>query len=741
MLPGSILYNLIENAIELDDLKKQFMLTDSEVARKIDEPDEKVKAFLSLNWRNNIDSVTYLDYDRISYKLGVLFHELEEEKYKESKSTKSSITLKSLINMVKELNEVKERYGITYSYISAKTGIKYNKISSFFAINPDKEKGEFPNEEKYPEYEKIGEKISELFEKVKDSGGYKLMTDKDFSEIYRVLMNEFPMKANAIKELARKYDSENSWSDKYYKIGEFIEERRKLLCKLETEWSVNMQILDRGLIQHCCFYTGEYDDEILNYYEFWEKIISKILRWKETGIPDPLTEKYYLEHYYYEDYKEYIIYDEDDENDYDKEEYYVEFDTDEYGDKFTLLHNTDESCTYLYDDHKVEYTPYFSEKDFDYLQNECRRLRAEIDKLTSEVYMELETHFSKLKTQIDNLTSDTHIDLKTCSDEFYKKYEKITRKKIDERTVTHLNNSFTAEQQKALLSVYFEKCIDDEGYLLPEHFGSGVQLAFYLSEYNENVLVTPSSLYEISQLFSFEIKSDSEYKLKFDFSEYLQNDGAFYPKIFFSSENSNIFYAISEIRRWMPSNGQSEYKLGTAADKTEMYDTVYEFISNHKRVFLNIDSREGEYIEKIVQKLDKLPTAVKDAAAEVLEEKCKFDFPKTEEEKEHFQAVHEYFDVKSNYELAEEISKCGKSEIYRVVYDICKESKGSIKFSYKLADYVYKLIRLKSKDWDLRCFLSNYYFNDSTPFCLDMQLDMILNNIEREIRKEKYFCY
>ena len=106
--------------------------------------------------------------------------------------------------------------------------------------------------------------------------------------------------------------------------------------------------------------------------------------------------------------------------------------------------------------------------------------------------------------------------------------KELHRKKLQESK----SNSLSVDQQKAILSVFLDKCFDENGYLLPDHFGSGIQL--------------------ISKGVGYKLPS----------------------------------------YQWATADNIETYDIGVGLLETDQSDPVHQFISVHKRVLFDLTYKQ-----------------------------------------------------------------------------------------------------------------------------------------------------
>ena len=593
--------DIVENAKIQKSFKERFNISTSYISEKIGESEETIEEFFSLNWVDIAPEEQlklYYKYLNIRFEITELFKKMDLN----SSPVNPDKIWNDIIKSAKELNKFKKHFNFSYSYMSEQTGEPEEKIKMFFAMDPDSRPNpEFPDKEEYLEYEKLRNKIKELFEKEKNSNGYTLLDDDEFYEIHELLINEFKIKKNKLANLLKEKVSENETEEFY-----------KLICELNIELEYYKKIKND-------FYNPIYEipEEQKNKFDIRSTEAAELIKGK--SIEKEIR-------------------------------------------KFYSLIETINHSLISYED--------VLENGLGVLHNIDGKWVVKLKPLAPSEYYENKILSMLLKSNMESAEREYANILGMY------RYHKKSRQNIDRRTIAQPNFTFTADQQKSLLEIYFERCVDDKGYLLPEHLGSGIQLAFYLSDYD--------------------IKKDC---LKiFVFPK--ENNAEVYDK---------VYNGIQKIREWIPYNRQNEYDFGDTADKTETYDAVYEFIYTHKRVFFYDPLIKNTY--ELFQKIRAAPKERQRQLYDLLNKEFKIGIPMIERAREESQTVSEYWAIMSNPPLVETMSKYSRNEIYRIVYDISKNSGESIPFSYNLCNRVLNLSRLKAKHWRWQIFIANYYAN------------------------------
>ena len=202
--------------------------------------------------------------------------------------------------------------------------------------------------------------------------------------------------------------------------------------------------------------------------------------------------------------------------------------------------------------------------------------------------------------------------------------------------------SLTEDQQRAILSIFFSMCIDKNGYLIPDHFGSGINLIeMNAGKSNQaSVWVTPQSI--------------------------------------------------------------KKYTVGKALPKLESNTKtypIYLLIMEHKRVFFNgvMKSRLNGWEkavkcfyskEIIMQVIKKIATISKEARQQVLcylKDEFYLGLPHNTKDRDYFKLISEYIDILSLKLPIATSSDFSKGHIYRIAYEICSNSNGKYLFSNKFS--------------------------------------------------------
>ena len=287
-----------------------------------------------------------------------------------------------------------------------------------------------------------------------------------------------------------------------------------------------------------------------------------------------------------------------------------------------------------------------------------------------EEYQELITKIKILKEKISSFEKDYsnfclyRNSSYNLSYSMQKRQEKAL-KKIHTHSIAEENFKFNVDQQRAILEMYFEACTDNNGYLLPDHFGSGIQLSILVEE-------------EIT---------------------FVRSQGA-------KLNHWAAFHGIRKVRPWVTKENLKSYHYGDKLPETDKSDPIYQFIAEHKRVFFHDSSIK--HVSDILKMIKDLPDKVKEQVLDLLT--FSIVIPESEKDYEYYKTISEYFDILSLRSTVADRSKYSKEQIYRIVYEISAESDGAILFSNDLVEQAFLLIKQKTADWVWQMYISYYYF-------------------------------
>lgn len=301
------------------------------------------------------------------------------------------------------------------------------------------------------------------------------------------------------------------------------------------------------------------------------------------------------------------------------------------------------------------------------LQMEIIQLKTEISQLLHQDEQDWEEYRALLR-------QNTSADDSTFSEAFriVKSVSKTNRKKIAKE-----DYAYNAVQQKAILELFFDLCTDQDGNVLPEHFGSGIQLTDIIEE-------------------------------KF---------------IWIGSGWKNT-HGIQKVTHWATAQNLNLYDYNDSLDKIDSNDPVYQLIAEHQQVFFH-DPSVYE-MESVMEMLKDLP---RDAVHKLYHKLMNETFPmigRTETERAYSKILSEYYDILSLQTPVANPNYYRKENLYSIVYEIALASNGSIQFSNELVHSVFLRIHFNAKHWQWQMYLSQYYYHHK-------EFESLVAYIEKEV--------
>lgn len=287
-------------------------------------------------------------------------------------------------------------------------------------------------------------------------------------------------------------------------------------------------------------------------------------------------------------------------------------------------------------------------------------------KLTDEIikYREDYAEFCKLRN-IDSTYSR-------------KKREKRSLERLNTHTIAKKDFAFNADQQRAILEAYYEKCTDDDGYLLPDHFGSGIQLLDFIEE---------------KPIFKGNWK-----KIK----------------------------VIKRAEPWATEANLKQYNWGKKLPDINENDPVYQLVLLHERVFFINTSAEQTY--EIIKMIKNAPNEVKNQVFVYLKDKFGLFTPKSKKERDYYKTLAEYYDILSLKTPVANASEYSKEKIYRLLYEIAAASNGKLKFSNEIVEQAYIYLKFKAIHWTFHMYIYHFLFKYKS-------IDTLLLFIEEKFRE------
>lgn len=309
------------------------------------------------------------------------------------------------------------------------------------------------------------------------------------------------------------------------------------------------------------------------------------------------------------------------------------------------------------------------------LQTEIEQLETEIEQLETEISQLLHQNEQDWKEYSTLLRGNTSSDDSTFSEELRKNKSKS---RTQRKEILKKGYAFNAVQQKAILELFFDLCTDQDGYVLPDHFGSGVSLARMIEE-----------------------------------------------KIIWTGGWNNL-RGIQKVTYWTTYDESFEYDYNVPINIIESSDPVYRLIQDHPQVFFHDPSTEK--VKSFMMMLRDEPQDVKNKLFHKLVEESAPIMSRTAEARGYCGILSEYYDILSLQIPVANFKYYSREDIYRIVYEIAAASNGSIKFSNELVQSVYLRIHFKANHWQLQMYLSQYYFHHK-------EFDSLVEFIEREAKE------
>lgn len=230
--------------------------------------------------------------------------------------------------------------------------------------------------------------------------------------------------------------------------------------------------------------------------------------------------------------------------------------------------------------------------------------------------------------------------------------DSLNRKKLQKDMCYKL----TDDQQKAVLEVYLDKCFDENGFLLPDHFGSGI----YLMNIGVGKTILP---------FDRIVK-------KFEF------------------------------------NPKNEYKRDDPIPITDTTDPLYRFIDEHKNVL--IGNRYTKQINEVRQILDDAGEDVSNDVFMKLMPGFHWEHINSELSGEYYKMVSEYNDLISIKEPTGKNDDHSLACIYRIVYELCLGSDGKYSFSIDSVFNTERALMYSGKDWIQEMYIYSCCFRNKS---------------------------
>ncbi|MBP3747117.1 MAG: hypothetical protein J6I47_06610 [Ruminococcus sp.] len=294
--------------------------------------------------------------------------------------------------------------------------------------------------------------------------------------------------------------------------------------------------------------------------------------------------------------------------------------------------------------------------------------------LTEEEKAAFEEKCDKLKKEISHLRerelffkekdrkyTEEYINIKINEIPYsFSDRKKYSKKNIERHKFT-IPFQFNADQQRAILEAYYDKCTDDEGYLLPDYFGTGIQLLGLIDEKPIEVVT-------------------GWWKIKF----------------------------IKRAEPWKSNDKLNNYDWGEKLPDIDKDDPVYKMILLHKNVFFK--DTFAEKTREISRMIKYSSVPVRSQIIDYLKDEYGIFVPKNSKDSEYYKAVAEFFDILSMNQSIESDTQYNMGQIYRAVYEIAAESNGEVAFSNELVKQAYTYIKFKPVHWMLHMYVFHYMY-------------------------------
>ena len=321
-------------------------------------------------------------------------------------------------------------------------------------------------------------------------------------------------------------------------------------------------------------------------------------------------------------------------------------------------------------DEEVDYTCFLIEKYG--IDGYCKRsdaLNAYYDPY-SEYFEVLTDEIIKYRNDYEEFCKFKNIDRSYSR----KKRMEKSLQRINTHSIAEKDFIFKADQQRTILEAYYEKCTDDEGYLLPDHFGSGIQLLDFIDE-----------------------------------KPVIQKGWKY----------------IKRAEPWATAGNLKQFKFGDKLPEISQNNPVYQLILRHKRVFFSETSAVQTF--DLIKRIKDSSPKVKYDVFSFLKDRFDIFTPKSKKDCEYYKALAEYYDILSLKPPVADVSNYSKEMIYRAVYEIAASS-GKLKFSNELVEQAYIYLHFRSIHWTFHMYLCHFLFKYKS-------LEPLLRLIEEKSRE------
>lgn len=334
----------------------------------------------------------------------------------------------------------------------------------------------------------------------------------------------------------------------------------------------------------------------------------------------------------------------------------------------------------------------------------------EVCQLSSNAKERVQDQINELDNKINELKLSLNNDL-SSEDNFSVKSAKIMIKKMEndlnqiKKTATYVPfltqknigsinrkqfqkdriHQLKADQQQAILQVYYNECTDKNGFLLPDHFGSGIHLI--------------------------------------------------HKKVAASDKASE----------WTTQDILNTYKEGKPIPIINKYNKaypVYLILTQHMKAFFERPLKKiGGYeqlttntltlnaAKHIMKKITNAPTDVRHRIYDYLRDESLIGLLHKSANRDYYKMISEFTDIISMKLPVSAAYDYNRGDIYRIVYEICDKSKGKYIFSNELVkDTIWKL-QFKPLHWLFMMYIQSYCYKYK-------EIESLYEFIERECCKE-----
>lgn len=308
-------------------------------------------------------------------------------------------------------------------------------------------------------------------------------------------------------------------------------------------------------------------------------------------------------------------------------------------------------------DYIYKYTQ-LTKEEFDSFQNECDKLTQRREELEQELEKECSIATSQeIQAVIAANAKDKADFLERDYFAFYDmdKHEKNNLRNIDSHSLANSSN-LTAVQKRSILEIFLDHCMDARGYLIPEHFGSGIGLLAKDIQY-------------IQVCFHFKRKPSLD--------------------------------------RWCTEEMRAKFPCGSSLPIQN--GDIFDYLRGHMAVFYQ--ETQIKDLEEAYQMICDAPDDLQKKVRATLQIRYLGMTPHITNSF-YYRMRSEYFDILSQRDANVQYKKYTKKrdyEIYRIVYEYCAEPNSQCFFSHELLDTIIRSFQRDEKSWILHMCLVNYY--------------------------------